>query len=365
MTRCLCIGVFLLSLLTALLPVDDCRAEPDSSAVIDLAERAELVVGVGASRLWLPVYGGADTVWQGTTVGKTDTRYSGSVDCNTYSIGLNLDTPFSLFDFDDIRLVSSLRYSDGHERSTGLTNTSAGQYILALSIDPDYTWVQAVGTNGVNTYDTSVRIDAADTDFALGFEGEGAMVALSDDVSLTPVAYTGMLVQHQRTRYQTDIVRRGTGEYDSVDEKLTATQFGPEFRAGMRLALPGEWNMTLMANAAALLGLSHLSGKQDTYTTYLPAAFGRPASPHVEHEVWDTYGTFLLGANLEMEKRLSDSLVLDAAFHATYWTARPGIQNPTYINYNPAGVDGPNEGMQIIYDHAQEVGLKINLTYAF
>ncbi len=364
---CLC----LLGLFAALLSAETGRADMDSPVAAEVAPGMELVAGTGLSRLWLPSYSGADTVYDpgggGRSNGRTLTDFSGSIDCNSFSLGLNVDIPWSLPGFPGIRLVSQAQYAEGEYRTSEKQTT--GDFILGLSVDPRYVWVGAVGSAVAGTtYAESVRINAQNVDFSLGFEGKGAARALSDAVSVTPLAYAGLLVQHQRMQYQTFIERLdGSGQYDSLDERVHTTMGGPELRAGVEFALPWDVNVQFMTNAAWLIGACSLSADQDMYFTTAFVATNRSPTPHVSRDRNDTYDTFTYGASVKAEKPIFDALRLRLEFFATQWTSLPGIENPTYISMSPAipAAAGTNPGVRIRYDEAGELGLKMGLTYTF
>jgi len=364
--RFMFVRVCLLVSCVVLLSTGDCWAGAAGSAAVEVAPGVELVAGTGVKRVWLPSYSGADTVYSSSisrSAGNTLTSYSGSIDCNSVSVGLNVDTSLSSPLFRSVRLVSRVDYAEGDHHQSASQSLSANNYIMGLSVDPRYNWVGTVGTSTAATYTESVRIEVRDVDWSLGFEGRGAELALAD-MSVTPVAYAGFTLQDQRSRVWTDIVRQGTGEYDRLDERLRSLQWGPELRAGLEFALPWDVNMALMGRVAWLQGDCSLDADQRMYFTNSPVAASRAPGGSASHSVEDSYDTVMYGASLKVEKPIVDSLLLGLELTATHWTDCPGIVNPTSIDRVPTSTI-VNPGVRIGYDDADELGVMLRLAYSF
>ncbi len=365
MRVCFCVSM---CLLIGLLSAFPSLADSVASSEVQVATGVELSVSAGLKQLHLPRYAGGDTVLGNAlnTIDFTRTSYSGTIDGNAVAMAVRVDTPFAVPGFRTTHFISAFEYSGGTHRQTEIQAVPLGAYIMCLSVDPRYNWIGTVGTNFAANYEQSVKIAEHDYNYSLGIEGAGNSLVLSDAVSVTPVAYMGLLVQEQHSRIWTDIVRIATREFTTLDEQLRSTLWGPQVKAGARFALPGNVDATLMGHLARLHGTCALQADQRVYFNNALAGAGttRPAYPYVSHHVDDTYSSVVYGASLKVEKPVYDALLLGLELSATHWSSRPSIVNPIAIGSSP-NTPSFNPGVRIRYDDADELGAMLRLTYAF
>lgn len=360
------IRLLVLALLAALLSAEAGQAQMQAPATAAIAPGVELAAETGVSRVWLPSYAGADMLHAGNfspTSGHTKTDFSGSIPLNAFALGLNVDTPLSLPGFSSISLKGRVQYAEGEQRTSEYQTTN--QYMVAMSLNPRYNYTQILGTNVLTTFAESVRFNLENIDLSLGFEGKGTAQALSGSVSMTPMAYAGLLLQNQETRIRTKIVRLVSGTYDSLDERLSSLLLGPELRAGVQFALPWQTSVEFMANFAWQYGTCSLSASQYVYSNEPVVNVTQSPVPYTSRRLDRTYDTFTYGASLKVEKQVVDSLRLGLNAFGTYWSNVPGIKNPIESRTTPASASYINPGVLIKYNDALELGLKLKLDYTF
>ena len=144
-------------------------------------------------------YSGADMLHGGAfapSSGHTKTDFLGSIPLNTFALGLNVDTPLSVPGFSSISMQGRVRYAEGAQHTSEYQTTN--QYMVAMSMDPRYNYTHILGTNVLSTFAESVRVSLENIDLSLGFEGKGTAQALSESVSMTPVAYAACWFRTKR-----------------------------------------------------------------------------------------------------------------------------------------------------------------------
>ncbi len=316
----------------------------------------------------LPRYRGACILYEAArTVDITKTSYSGEIRGNALSFELGRRTDLDIPGLDSVRFVSRAVFSSGSvDQNVEEATTGGGQYILAPSVDPRYSWVQVIGAGTADVYEESVRIAEHDAEFFFGLEGRSEAVQLGRGTTGRLLPAAGLLVQRTNTHIWTDIVRPSTGEYQTLDESLSTLLAGPQLGLGVELATKHDWQITASTRAAWLVGANELHANQAVYTTIvgLPTR-GRPPEPHAECRLGEWYDTFLFGGSLAVKAPLAGGWHMGAEVSAQYWTMRPAINNPTYIGYNVTTTLGPTEGVGIVYEPACTTSVMLSLGYDF
>ena len=269
---------------------------------------------------------------------------------------------------DDIRLVARLNYSGGSDTDTYFQDVPAGYALAAMSIDPEWYWLGTVGgVAGVSLRNT-VSVDVDNIDLSLGIDARSDPWLLSGGRTLTPVYNAGLFVSSQWYNASSRQEQSGVdGEYSLLDENLRTWDMGPEFGVGLELETPDGLAFSVRGEGALLLGLAHLSADQQLETSVLTSNTNRSPSFHVQQSRNDLFLSMLFRLALGAEQPISEALTAGLDFTASYWTARPTIDNPYRLD-NGAGLlsaPGHNSGVTIGYGEAYEINAAFTLGYSF
>lgn len=341
----------------------------ESSGTVSDGE-GSLTVSAGARYIMPQQYRGSDAVFNGGTGRKTgDTNIStpDSLLAPSVSLAAERKTSLELPGLKDIRLKGEFSYAGGSARSTGFVGTSAGNYLLCISIDPAYNWVGGLGpAGGGGSARTRVSISEDNFDLRLGLEGESASWRTDGGgVTAAPVFGAGVYASTQRYKVSTKLV--GSDDTSTLVESLRTTDIGPELRAGVNFTLPGGVRASAMASAAALVGWADLDASQAVVGSTAWMAGMRSPTKSATRSLNDTVFSGLFGLTLRGDVPVSEKFALGLEATGRIWTSRPTIDNPKSL-----GGDGQitssgatNTGVRIGQDSASELGAALRFSYSF
>ncbi len=364
-----CLAPFLLlGLLASSVPAMAADLSTESSATVS-GDMGSLTVSAGAKYISPQAYKGSDLIASPATGRKTqDTNISSpdGIPAVAISFAAERKTSLEVPGLRDLRLVGEFSYAGGSARSTGFVTPAAGDYIIAMSVDPAYNWVGGLGPVG-GSASSRVSIAEDNFDLRLGLEGKGThWQSDGGGMTVTPLVGAGIYAATQRYKVSTLLSALGSTDTHTLVESIRTTDLGPELRAGFSLGLPGGVSVSAVASAAALVSWTDLDASQSLRSTTAWVATNRSISGMATRSLNDTFFSGLFGLTLRGDVPVAEKCSLGLEASGRYWTRRPTIENPLSIGGNGVLTGaGTNDGVRMGQDSASELGAALRLSYTF